>query len=62
MASGAWLEETGVFAPPSPFYNNGLCVRELKTLVAPKLQQGALVRGHDGLVINKLFELSERAV
>ena len=51
MASGAWLEETGVFAPPSPFYNNGKCVRELKTLVAPNPPQEVLVRGHPGFVI-----------
>ena len=30
-------------------------VRELQALVAPKPPQGVLVRGHAGLVINKLF-------
>ena len=29
-------------------------MRELQALVAPKLPQGVLVRGHAGLVINKL--------
>ena len=38
---------------PLAFYNNGWCVRKLKTLVAPK-PQGVLVRGHAGLVINKI--------
>ena len=47
-----------MFAPPSPFYNNGYCVRELKSLFAPKPPQGVLVRGHAGFVINKLSLLS----
>jgi len=45
-----------VFAPPSPFYNNGQCVRELQALVAPKPPQGVLVRGQAGLVISKLCQ------
>ena len=52
--SRATFPETGVFAPPSPFYNIKWCVRELKALVAPKPPQEVSVRGHDGLVINKL--------
>ena len=32
--------ETGVFAPPCPFYHNGYCVRQLQALVAPKTPQG----------------------
>ena len=31
-----------------------LCVRELQALVIPKLPQGVSVRGHAGLVTNKL--------
>ena len=50
----ATFPETGVFAPTSPFYNNGYCVRELQALVAPKPPQGVLVRGQAGLVINKI--------
>ena len=34
--------------------NKGGCVRELQAPIAPKPPQGVLVRGHDGLVINKL--------
>ena len=37
-------------------YNNGKCVRELQALVARKPPQGVLVRGHAGLVINKLSQ------
>ena len=29
-------------------------MRELQALVAPKISQGVVVRGHAGLVINKL--------
>ena len=50
----AGVEETGVFAPPSPFYNNELCVGDLQVLVASKPPQGVLVRGQAGLVINEL--------
>jgi len=44
-----------VFAPPSPFFNNG-CVRELQALLATNPPQGVLVRGQAGLVINKLSQ------
>jgi hypothetical protein len=40
----------------------GLCstLSELQALVAPKLPQGVLARGHAGLIINKLSRLSSR--
>ena len=54
QTSGASPPETVVFVPPSPFYNNGWCARELQALVAPKPPRGVLVRGHAGLIINEL--------
>ena len=49
----ATFPDTGLFAPLSPFYNNGWFVREIQARVAPNPPQGVLVRGHAGLVINK---------
>ena len=46
----ATFPEMGVFAPPSSFYKNGRCVRELQALVAPKPPQEVLVRVQAGLV------------
>ena len=50
--------ETGVFAAPV----SGLQQRVVRdrALVAPKPHQGVLVRGHAGLVINKLPYLSHK--
>ena len=49
--------ETGVFAPPSSFYNNGQCVREPPALVDPQTPLGVLIHGQADLAINKLHTL-----
>ena len=56
--NGAALSpETGVFAPPSPFFNNVKCVRETQILLAQVPPQGVLECGRAGLVIHKLSSL-----
>ena len=45
----------GVFAPPSPFFKNVVCVRETEILVEQPPQE-VFVCDHAGLVINKLSE------
>ena len=50
----ATFPEMGVFAPPSPFYNTGRCVRRIQAPVAPNPPQGVLMRGQAGLVMNTL--------
>ena len=47
----------GVFAPPSPFFKNVLCVRETEILVEQQPPQGVFVCDHVGLVINKLSHI-----
>ena len=65
MPLGAALSpEMGVFAPPSPFFKNVSCVREIEFLVEHQPPQGVFVCDHAGFVINKfslpgLFERSE---
>ena len=43
----------GVFAPPSPYFKNVSCVREIEILVEQQPPQGVLECDHAGLVINK---------
>ena len=43
-----------MFALPSPFYKNGLCVKEAQALIALRPPHGVSMRGQAGLVINEL--------
>ena len=43
----------GVFAPPSPFFENVQCVRETEMLVEQKIPNDVFICDHAGLVINK---------
>ena len=48
----ALFPESGVFAPPSPFFKIVKCVREAEVLVQQQPTQGVLACDHAGPVIN----------
>ena len=49
----ALFPEMGVFAPPSPFFKNVLCVRKFEILIEQQPTQEVFVCDHAGPVINQ---------